>query len=707
MRQIQHQNHKQTKPLPKMATATIFGCVQLTTQGINGPWSEAQRVWIETAAPKITLGSNSNTTWAKTGSVTVTLQDSKSGLAAGASVKYGWSTSTSTEPEKYTVASLNYTAGTTSAVTFKAEASGLTGKYYLWVVPTILKDTAGNSQTTTAKSTGQFYFDNKGPSAPTITGGGTNWATSRTISVSTASTDANVGKVANYEYYRTNSTTAPNASTTATASLSAGTTSVTFNTNFNAYYVYFRAVDSLGNKGDWSAAQRLYIDINKPTVTAKQATLTITQGQSYAFKDYFTVEANGANTNITTTYKIGSTAYTNTSSLAVGTHTVTCTATKTGGNSNTATMTVVVGKPLVTTATSIQSATTEYQDAKGNKIVVPGGFKVRTDLATTVDKGIVIEDSDGNQFVWVPIGTITKADGSTVTIDLGRYSNFSLTATPAQKASAYTSTVTINSYYQETPSYRQSTFTEVSNSNATAKDLATFITKTQNNGGYYLARYEASFGSGSKISSVSNGTKGVTSQKPAFKKSTSASNSSNMGTVTSTPGMLWNYIRQGDASLACQNLYAGNEYNSKNFVESDLVNSYAWDTAIMFIQKCSSKTTYYNQTDGNGTLKNTGATSDVVCNIYDMAGNVSEWTTETTTRTSSYHRYGTTRGGAAFNRAAGYNTSNRASLENMQNAGPEFRFSRSYVDNINKFVWQYLDDIKRRCYNFIKKLIGR
>ena len=149
--------------------ATIFGCVQLTTRGINGPWSEAQRVWIETGAPKITLKSNSNTTWAKTGSVTVALQDSKSGLAAGAKLKYGWSTSTSTAPSSYTDVTPSYTAGTTSEVTFTAEASGLTGKYYLWVVPTTLKDVAGNSQTTTAKSTGQFYFDNTGPTAGTAT----------------------------------------------------------------------------------------------------------------------------------------------------------------------------------------------------------------------------------------------------------------------------------------------------------------------------------------------------------------------------------------------------------------------------------------------------------------------------------------------------------------------------------------------------------
>ena len=69
---------------------------------------------------------------------------------------------------------------------------------------------------------------------------------------------------------------------------------------------------------------------------------------------------------------------------------------------------------------------TELVDAKENKIVIPAGCKIIGD-ATTVDKGIVIEDATsgataGSQFVWVPVGEITKADGTTVNIKLNRYS---------------------------------------------------------------------------------------------------------------------------------------------------------------------------------------------------------------------------------------------------------------------------------------------
>ena len=38
-------------------------------------------------------------------------------------------------------------------------------------------------------------------------------------------------------------------------------------------------------------------------------------------------------------------------------------------------------------------------------------------------------------------------------------------------------------------------------------------------------------------------------------------------------------------------------------------------------------------TTGNTSLKNTGETGDIVCNIYDMAANTTEWTTEYSTYT--------------------------------------------------------------------------
>ncbi|MGN1270305.1 MAG: hypothetical protein ACI4UU_05525, partial [Clostridia bacterium] len=88
-----------------------------------------------------------------------------------------------------------------------------------------------------------------------------------------------------------------------------------------------------------------------------------------------------------------------------------------------------------------------------------------------------------------------------------------------------------------------------------------------------------------------------------------------------------------------RNMYAGNKdiNNNEVGVESDLINSYAWDTAIVFIQKYSSNTAYSKQTSENTSLANTGertGTTDKVCNIYDMASNTIEWTTEYSTDTN-------------------------------------------------------------------------
>ena len=83
-------------------------------------------------------------------------------------------------------------------------------------------------------------------------------------------------------------------------------------------------------------------------------------------------------------------------------------------------------------------------------------------------------------------------------------------------------------------------------------------------------------------------------------------------------------------------------YSSSNF-ESDLINSYAWDTAIVFIQEFSGDTNY-SQQRGRNTARavqkcgesildynlDTGdEAQDIRCNIYDMAGNTREWSTET------------------------------------------------------------------------------
>ena len=277
-------------------------------------------------------------------------------------------------------------------------------------------------------------------------------------------------------------------------------------------------------------------------------------------------------------------------------------------------------------------APTTVKDTNGNLIKVPQGFKIAQDSGLNVTEGIVIEDNDikegignnrGNQYVWVPVGNrIKKNDGTTVNITLGRYTfadgtsdkdtngNVLAKGTPTLKQSGknYTQEVIINSYYKELATSRVGVASSGTDGlNTTALNLNGFIDSVKANGGYYIARYEASYGADGKANS---------------KVSNTASKS-----TPNKEGQLWNNIKQINAATASRNLY--------NTVNSDLINSYAWDTAIVYIQNFSGDTDYSRQTPLNTSLANTGVNSDEKCKINDMASNTREWTTEYCTYTSS------------------------------------------------------------------------
>ena len=380
----------------------------------------------------------------------------------------------------------------------------------------------------------------------------------------------------------------------------------------------------------------------------------------------------------------------------------------TGGNTTGGDDTSTTQK-ISTLVGKVVDKNTKAEDAYGNKITIPKGFKVVAhgtvagsatytysgDNIPAVQDGIVIENgTDGNQFVWVPVGTIKNKDNTTNTITLGRYSNFTKqngNYVPAQTAENYKQETVIRIGSTQNQNYtiaklgleserenkvrvnkaiqlegilenveviktaapapttyddykEISTFRDGSKSdgseNATARDLKTFIETSQKNGGYYIARFEAS--------------ENTTTNKIESKYSQT---------------VLTN-IKQSNAAKLAREMYGEVKENNKLVYASDLVNSYAWDTAIIFIQTYSTGTDasmYASKnkgpTDGQ---KNTGLSNDKYCNIWDMSGNASEWTTEYSTdsgdsyfgpcviRGGSYH----TAGGGAY----GY-TSNRDSSD--------------------------------------------
>ena len=261
--------------------------------------------------------------------------------------------------------------------------------------------------------------------------------------------------------------------------------------------------------------------------------------------------------------------------------------------------------------TGNEKTNTTVKDSLGNQVVVPAGFKVVNKDANVTD-GIVVEDvshaeTAGSQFVWIPVGEVIKdSAGNKETITLGRY--------------VFNEDGTIDTALSKTepgeqiqPSGYSDYFTEglkdSSTTNTHAKDIEDFKNKVTNTThGYYIGRYE----------SRKNGTQ----------------------VTVKASDTVYNKITQPDAATVSRGMYS----SDSNF-ESDLMNSYAWDTAIVFLQKFDDRANkaslkpYSRQNSLNtsrdglasqGTNNLSDASKqDVICNVWDMASNCSEWTTET------------------------------------------------------------------------------
>ena len=269
------------------------------------------------------------------------------------------------------------------------------------------------------------------------------------------------------------------------------------------------------------------------------------------------------------------------------------------------------GGTLITVTGNETTNTTVY-DSLGNKIVVPAGFKV-INPGDNVEDGIIIEDvsakddiTKGSQFVWIPTGTIHRKDKEDVTINLDRYifaSNGEATAQGNNEISEL-----INEENGE--EYLCQELASSSYANTTAINIDDFLTKAAPNasGGFYIGRYEARDG-------------------VATSERTDSTNDENQ-VVTKAENFIYNYVTQPQAATLSRNMYT-----SSNFT-SDLINSYAWDTTLVFIQSCSGDNRYSQQLSLNKNFEPKGTvgletTEDLECNIYDIASNCVEWSTET------------------------------------------------------------------------------
>ena len=243
-------------------------------------------------------------------------------------------------------------------------------------------------------------------------------------------------------------------------------------------------------------------------------------------------------------------------------------------------------------------------DDNTKTVIVPAGFKIASDSATTVNAGIVIEDKDGNQYVWIPVDNISDYKRTTFSTNVA--TGTIDTSTNSEKIN-YSSSDT-NYFTEAMPS----------------DELASVTTYK----GYYIGRYEA----GDSVSTANKTLRSdgaSISNKVAIKKDQAP----------------YNWITRDQAKTLAEGIKTAEEYTKGT---TKLCSSYAWDTVISFIQRtntdygASSGEGNYNDTtfsytditgatqtkaSGTSTLVLTGQTTSV-SNIYDMGGNDWEWTTE-------------------------------------------------------------------------------
>ena len=309
------------------------------------------------------------------------------------------------------------------------------------------------------------------------------------------------------------------------------------------------------------------------------------------------------------------------------------------GNGNTGS-----GNNFVTKNTEVT-----YPDGK---VWIPEGFKISKDSASTVQNGVVIEDKGGNQFVWVPVATL--ADYKRTAYSTNVATEETDTATNSIKINYSSSS---NNYYTE----------------ALPEDEKTSVERYK---GFYIGRYEA----GDK---ESTGTTWATFR-------TSSSDTSNSVTIKADQ-VPYNYVTRIQAISLAEGFKTQQGYKAK----TKLVSSYAWDTTIAFIEKTvnnygssSSQGNYSNisvtykditdeskpektKAENSSLLVATGQTTPV-CNIYDMGGNVWEWTTESYSDTGSPRAE---RGGYYSSNFASYPAGNRSNGSGLARGDVGFRLT--------------------------------
>ena len=273
----------------------------------------------------------------------------------------------------------------------------------------------------------------------------------------------------------------------------------------------------------------------------------------------------------------------------------------------------------------------------------------------TIDTGLVIQDASGNEYVWV-------------VVPKSLYNNTAYNSNNAKKPSSSTDYANIEYCSQQyTATYRKGTrysdvyYADDKNVGWFADEAAynnlknSMLKSVYENGGFYVGRYEAGIGTYRKSKSATNSDGKYTIEgmpTPVTKADaypytyvtrTQAQNLAsnvNSGTKTSSLmfGVQWDLVLAfmhnkgniADSTLTSNSTAIGN-YNDNLWTIKNAKAQYSSDYGYTFTA-CPNP---FKKESNSDILLTTGADSSFsVQNIYDIAGNVTEWTLEKTSDTS-------------------------------------------------------------------------
>ena len=283
----------------------------------------------------------------------------------------------------------------------------------------------------------------------------------------------------------------------------------------------------------------------------------------------------------------------------------------------------------------------------------------------TIDTGLVIKDTSGNEYVWVVVPRTTAVYKTT---GLGK-----TTFTDADYTSIENDLKEYTKTYRGSTSYSDTWYADDKNegwlSETEYKTLKNSMLKSvYENGGFYVGRYEAGIDTTTGTNRTSNTDKNsdgkytMPSTTPVSRADaypytwvtrTQAQNLAsnvNSGTKTSSLmfGVQWDlvlaFMSKDTAKITSTDVLTENSTAIGNYSDSTFQLSQTGKYAAMsdgtlrttwnpsttattnFVDSSKNKLA---QSDGNGILVTTGTSEkNKVMNIYDVAGNVGEWTLE-------------------------------------------------------------------------------